>query len=376
MPRFQEMYRYFARARNAPFLLLLVVTVLLAVGLVGSKPGETTLSHAELVQYGRQLFFEETFDGNGRTCATCHRPENGFALSAELIATLPPNDPLFVFETNPQLNSLEDGQMLHERGLILANADGYDQPHVFRSVPSIINVAFTAPYGWSGEFATLQAFARNAVKQHFTKSLKRRPGIDFRFPAEEELEALAAFMKSVTSGHDRMVIENPTPETLAPLLETEQQRYGMDLFFSDAECSACHSGPALAFPDPDGPFADHLPFFDNRGKGLKGKNVLSVNRKVGLPADDGDGEGRFNTANLLGLSPGPGFFHDDAVTTLRDVVEAYTSDLFANSPPGRKLGGIDLEEAEIDAIAAFLRAINNPETPAVDTDDAGCGLSC
>ena len=50
-----------------------------------------------LVTAGRILFFEETFDGNGRTCGTCHRADNNMALDVAFIATLDPiNDPLFV----------------------------------------------------------------------------------------------------------------------------------------------------------------------------------------------------------------------------------------------------------------------------------------
>lgn len=338
----------------------LVVAVVVTAATAGCEAAPTEPAPADLVERGRRLFFEETFDGNGRTCGTCHREEHGLALDAEAIEALPPEDPLFVFEAVPALADLEDGRMLRERGLVLANADGFDLPHVFRSVPSILNVAFTAPYGWSGEFPTLRAFARGAVEQHFPKTLARRPGVDFRVPTEGELDALAAFMGSITSGHDEEVIRHPTPDNLAPLLDTGEERRGMEVFFGKGKCAACHSGPALAFPDPEGPFADREPFFDNRGKGPDGSNVLPVNRRYGLPPDDGDGTGRFNTANLLGLRPGQaGFFHDNGVSgSLRDEIAAYAGEVFASSPPGRELGGIELDEAEIEAIAAFLRAIN------------------
>ncbi len=58
-----------------------------------------------LADRGRELFFNETFAGNGRTCATCHRAEDNFGLTPNFIATLPANDPLFVAETNPALNN-------------------------------------------------------------------------------------------------------------------------------------------------------------------------------------------------------------------------------------------------------------------------------
>jgi len=55
-------------------------------------------SEEEQVERGRRIFFEETFQGNGRTCGTCHRPEDNFKITPEFMATLPPDDPLFVAE--------------------------------------------------------------------------------------------------------------------------------------------------------------------------------------------------------------------------------------------------------------------------------------
>jgi cytochrome c peroxidase len=52
---------------------------------------------------GRDLFFKETFNGNGRTCGTCHREERNFTIDPAFIATLPKNDALFVAEFNPDL---------------------------------------------------------------------------------------------------------------------------------------------------------------------------------------------------------------------------------------------------------------------------------
>lgn len=72
---------------------------------------------------GRQLFLNETFEGNG----LAGRVEaNNFTVDPELIATLPPTDPLFVAETNPTLVALENPDLLRRFGLILVNADGFD----------------------------------------------------------------------------------------------------------------------------------------------------------------------------------------------------------------------------------------------------------
>src|SRR5688572_7613690 len=45
---------------------------------------------SDLVSKGREIFFNETFKGNGRTCGTCHPAQNNLALDPAFIATLPP----------------------------------------------------------------------------------------------------------------------------------------------------------------------------------------------------------------------------------------------------------------------------------------------
>ena len=65
-----------------------------------------------LIEQGDTLFFQETFDGNGRTCGTCHRAEDNFALSPAFIATLPDDDLLFVAELNLGLDDLENPTLI------------------------------------------------------------------------------------------------------------------------------------------------------------------------------------------------------------------------------------------------------------------------
>src|SRR5262245_59513816 len=92
---------------------------------------------------GADIFMKENFNGNGRTCGTCHRVERNFAIDATFIARLPNSDPLFIAENQNdafQLNGLEIPAQMRARGLILENVDG-TQPEgptvrfVLRSVP-------------------------------------------------------------------------------------------------------------------------------------------------------------------------------------------------------------------------------------------------
>lgn len=141
---------------------------------------------------GAELFMRETFDGNGRTCASCHRAERNFAIDPEFIATLPDDDPLFVAEFDPALSELEHPDQMRERGLILENVDGTEPGgpsvrFVLRSVPHNLSMGTsiatpaggaTPPMertGWSGDGAPGQGrladFTNGAIGQHMTKSL-------------------------------------------------------------------------------------------------------------------------------------------------------------------------------------------------------------
>jgi hypothetical protein len=43
-------------------------------------------AQADLIAQGEQIFFTETFEGNGRTCGTCHPAENNFTIDPAFIS--------------------------------------------------------------------------------------------------------------------------------------------------------------------------------------------------------------------------------------------------------------------------------------------------
>ncbi len=203
-------------------------------------------ARARLIARGEDLFFNETFNGNGRTCGTCHPVENNFTLDPAFIATLERNDPLFIAERDPALAGLENPRLLRELGLILENVDGFENPGVLRGVPRVLSLStsvasFSGPQiGWSGDGApgdrTLRSFATGAVKQHFTRTLRRVPGVDFRLPTEAELDALLAFQLSLGRQSD--------PALPLPLRGTVPLR-GQDIFLDDAlgKCTCATGTP-------------------------------------------------------------------------------------------------------------------------------------
>jgi cytochrome c peroxidase len=204
----------------------------------GPIPNPSTALEQLIVQ-GRNQFFNGTFNGNGRTCGSCHREDNNLTIDPEFIATLPPNDPLFVAEFNPALSeNFENPVLMRKFGLILENVDGFDDlenkfvmrsvPHTLAMLPDTLTPSEldeTHPVfgpvvppvertGWSGDGApvgtftlgdgtvhqatgTLRDFMIGAVIQHYTKTLNRVAGVDFTLPTVAQLDALEAFQKSL-----------------------------------------------------------------------------------------------------------------------------------------------------------------------------------
>jgi cytochrome c peroxidase len=206
---------------------------------------------AGCIEFGRQLFETQTFGGNGRTCASCHPANNNFTIDEDYISTLAPTDPLFVFETNAATLGRLETPLLRTKGLICENLDGVgtngddsagNRTCVLRSVPHTLGLRFSiipdevgegidggdtpstnpparppfplaAALGWGGDGApnrgSLRDFATGAVIQHFTKTLARVEGADFRLPTADELDAMEAFQLSL--GRKTEFNLNPDP---------------------------------------------------------------------------------------------------------------------------------------------------------------------
>jgi hypothetical protein len=155
----------------------------------------------------------------------------------------PRSNATFIAERDPTLAGLENLRLLRELGLVLENVDGFQNPGVLRGVPHVLSLStsvasFSGPQtGWSGDGApgdrTLRSFAAGAVMQHFTRTLQRVPGVDFRLPTEAELDALLAFQLSLGRQFD--------PALPLPLRGTVPLRR-QDIFLDDTlgKCNLCH----------------------------------------------------------------------------------------------------------------------------------------
>jgi len=349
---------------------------------------------SDLVAKGEKLFLEEKFHGNGRTCSTCHPADNNFTIDPDYIATLPPKDPLFVAEFNDALNAdlnggrrFENPQLMRQFGLILLNIDGFGNlpnkfvmrgtPHIFAQAlsidPALPSPGTTTPFdgtsginrtGWSGDGApgqgSLREFALGSIAQHFTKTLNRIPGKDFRLPDDAELDALEAFLLSVGRQSELDLT------ALQTRLRDADVRIGL-AFFQDTnrgKCTFCHfnGGANQGMIAPIGQGNANF----NTGVEARAANLglLGANRpvdggfgKIGSPAV-GFGNGTFNTPRLVEAADKKIFFHNNLCTRIECAVQFYGTAEFNSSPAGAIAAPISLGQYDVFSVAAFLRVIN------------------
>jgi hypothetical protein len=193
------------------------------------------------------------------------------------------------------------------------------------------------------------------------------PGVDFRLPSEQELDALEAFMLSLGRAQD--------PSLPLPLKGTVTQR-GQEIFLDDSlgKCNICHVNAGAT-------------------ANLGGQNVGNANFNTGVenlpdqppdltgervPPDDGfgtPGDGTFNTPPLVESADTGPFFHNNAIETIEGAVAFYNGDAFNRSPAGLVLAGLDpngvgikLDATQVVAVAAFLRAMNALENIRVSVE--------
>ncbi len=368
-----------------------------AVAQIGPDPTPSSPQEV-LIAAGRTSFLNDTFNGNGRTCATCHREDNNLTIDPEFIATLPPNDPLFVAEFTPALaNNFEKPVLMRKLGLILENADGFSDlatrfvmrgvPHTLALIPNTLTPVAggadgtTIPpnerTGWGGDGApgtgTLREFIIGAITQHYPKRLNRVVGVDFTLPTVAQLDALEAFQKSTGRQAD-LVLSGPG----ALSLKSEIAKKGQEIFLNGGsvlggsdegagKCFFCHLDAGASdffFPGQNANFNTNVEQLPSQPADLvlpAQLNPPDGGFGQGTPPAGvfGFGNGSFNTPVLVEAADTPPFFHNNSILTIEGAVDFYNSEAFNNAPGfGALIGGIRLEATEVEAVAAFLRVIN------------------
>jgi cytochrome c peroxidase len=385
-----------------------------------TDPQTRAAQFAELVGEGRRLFVNEKFEGNGRTCGTCHVESNNFTIDPKLISTLPRTDPLFVAETHPALAAdFEKPDLMRRFGLFVENVDGFDDlrsKFTLRSTQSVLALAnsmvrpdpaFGIDFstngrnpdpperlGWGNDGLPLREFAMGAIVQHATRTLKRRAGVDFRLPTDDELDALAAYQLALGRQEDFNLKSLELKSTIATTGKTLYLDTGTFQEPGHKNCNACHfnaGGTTGISLNPQTP--NFSAVFDGNPRGFNMGAATNVNGTpeslaLGLPRDGGFGTiflpalggfgneeflpppfghllfEEFNSPSLVESADTAPFFHDHSHESLEQAVAFYGSPAFQNGF-GHPVFGImpiklspDPNDPEVQAISAFLRVLN------------------
>ena len=331
----------------------------------------------QLISRGAQLFFAETFRGNGRTCGSCHPASNNFTIDPAFIATLPANDPLFVAEFNPALAQLERPALMRQFGLILENLDGLEDPTnkfvMRRGAPHArhAGVAAAGPdpatdaggddglVGRRGaRTGSLREFATGAVIQHFTRRLNRVEGTDFRLPRSRELDAMEAFQLSLGRERDFNLANTTFLDTN---VETGKQLFvngNPDPTQGGGRCAVCHDngGALLQNVRTNNNFNTNVEDVPHPARQVQNFPIDGGFGRTPANADGSFGNRAFNTASVVEAADTPPFFHNNVVTTLRGVVDFYTGPEFNNPRPLALQ--FSFNETQRNQITNFMRGIN------------------
>ncbi len=78
----------------------LLVSVLVGALFAPAANAQSTVQQAALIDEGFRLFTQETFNGNGRTCGTCHVPSEGYNIYPATLKKLTKRERALVFASN------------------------------------------------------------------------------------------------------------------------------------------------------------------------------------------------------------------------------------------------------------------------------------
>jgi cytochrome c peroxidase len=377
-------------------------------------PGGLSGQEAKLCQVvrlneGRRLFREETFEGNGRTCETCHQETTGTINAGDVLGrlTTAPDDPLFVHDGLDQGTAGVSRILEHATIRItlplpadVALKSDADATRVTfnRGIPTTLNTPALDHGVLMHDLRdlSLEEQALGAIKGHAQNG---------REPTLLELELIAEFQKSsrfFSSGALRKFADGGDEPRLPPGNTKSEQRGR--LFFIDTAftpgtktgvCALCHSGPMLNAANLFSP-----PVFGNP-PGARLFSVLVSERNVlGNPLhtfliDDtlGDpievttpdlgvlmtdhqqliAEGHippdfvlqqfglrraffsnfFKTPTLWGIAETAPYFHDNSAKTIEDMLDHYNF-FFLALPVFRGMQLTEQDKADIEAFLSLL----------------------
>lgn len=287
----------------------------------------------ESVRLGRWLFFDKRLSADDTvSCASCHRPENGFS------------------EPTPVSSGI-DGQKGGRKAPSFLNAVWATKPNFF----------------WDGRAGSLEEQAGGPIINPIEMGMKDHDAV------VEKVSAIKGYAKYFEEafGTPEVTIDRIT-KSIADYERTrmsgnspwDRWRAGDDdaissdakkghrLFHGNAFCNNCHKGPN---------FSDYE--FHNLGVGWDEKTKTFADKgRYDVTNEDAD-LGAFKTPPLRDVSKRAPYMHDGSVANLTEVVKLYVKGGIPNPNLDRKVDQryaeiLDLNEREIRQLVAFMESLN------------------
>ena len=280
------------------------------------------------VALGRRLFFDGILSRDGTVaCATCHRPDEGFA-SSEPIAV------------------------------------GIQGRVGKRNAPSILNRGYGSQFLWDGSASSLEDQALTPIENpnefgndiatvlkalrsddsyrvQFGKAFGESDSIEEVISADRLAKAIASFERTLVYGNT--MVDRFRASEYGAL--SREARQGMWIFESSGGCWKCHGGEA---------FSDEQ--FHNTGVDFE-----NPNRDRGRFEVTGKGEDKFKfkTPSLRGIALTAPYMHDGGMKTLKEVVEFYNKGGAPDDPNlDQEMQPLNLSEKEVGFLVEFLKALS------------------
>jgi cytochrome c peroxidase len=314
---------------------------------------EDSLELSSSAKRGKIFFNTKLFEGNGRTCSSCHDAATGTIAPASVQARFAanPGDSLFrsIDSDDGAGNSytrLKNSATIRVHITLPANVSLADDPTartvvLNRGVPSVVNSPALDKFLMvDGRETSVEAQAVSAINAHF------QPGEQ---PNRNTISDIAAFERTLFSRPSLATFAQGGPPPSMPQGNTTLERAGRRFFVFDGPptdaksgmCAGCHGGPMLdtSFPIPGAPPSD--PRFSNAFVSMfnKAQNpvhtylfrdasgnvtpVVSPDPGRALITGNPMDADAFRITSLWGINKTAPYFHDNSAANLEELMAHY-----------------------------------------------------
>lgn len=295
---------------------------------------------------GAYLFTKETFNGNGRSCSTCHTLANGGLTPAQAQAVYAKNkkDPLFRPIDSDDGTGASYKQLLTHATVTVdinlpPNVRLADNPtartvKLRRGIPSTFDSPrFDPAIMWDGREPTLQLQAQHAIAGHAQAK---------RAPSQSELNALVDFEKALFSSKQMLDYAVTGKAPALPTGKTESEKRGKAFFAETGLCGGCHFGALLNETSQFNPMG--VPAGFHFGNALVSELNVAQNPMREYIVKNPDGTeahvmspdpgqmlvtgvpqmaGMFKMVSLRNLKNSAPYFHDNSAKTIEQITQQY-----------------------------------------------------